>query len=392
MVNMSFWSSAVSSLGEFISSTADVVHSRADLVYRKGVSDFIASSGGTFTTVTDLSFLKDMEKSCKLSLSAYDYEDFFRSVSAGAEVELLNSSPVCFTYFEPSDNTLYVVCRGTSGFLDAAVDYSWLLDTKSIHDTDVRIPAIAASIVEHIMREDNLPAVIDRLKTKPISRIVFTGHSLGGAIASALYIFRSLHPSEQHSIPSHVFTFGSPLVTVASKDYSRMSTSELRSAISKLGLTSKSAAFTEKSEFIELLRQNEPVKRSGALGMQNVDISRVHHIIFQLDVVPRLVGPHPLPEVIINSDIGKRLLSFVESHDTKREDYCSWGRFYALHRPVERERPVLEEAQDPNALLSLFPQLLVSLPLSIADHNLRLGYLKSIRDILSPDDSSLEVD
>ena len=94
----------------------------------------------------------------------------------------------------------------------------------------------------------------------------------------------------------------------------------------------------------------------------------------------------------MTSDIGKRLLSFVESHDTKRTDYRAWGRFYSLYNPIDTDNlftdqsraiPVLEESLNPTQLLSLFPENVVSLPLSITDHNLRKAYWKSLRELLS---------
>lgn len=394
MVNMSFWSSAISSASQFMSSTAQNLHAGADLVYRKGVSDYIANSGGGFAPVTDLAFKTDMERACKLSYEVYDHESLFRSISGDVEAYLINTSPVCLAYYDSSDSTLFVVCRGTAGFIDAAVDYSWLLDTQSIHDTKVRVPALVANIVDYIMKEENLPTVINRLLKgrNGIKRLIFAGHSLGGAIASALYMHRALRPDgEEQSIPYQVFTFGSPLVALPTKLYSDMTTAELRKEVSKLGLTSETIAFTEKCEFVDLLKKSE-IDCASVLQLEDIDTSNVHHVVYQLDPVPRLVGPHPLPEMIVTSDIGKRLLSFVDSHDTKRTDYRAWGRFYSLYSPIDtdnlftdqsRAAPVLEESLNPTQLLSLFPENVVSLPFSITDHNLRRAYWKCLRELLS---------
>jgi hypothetical protein len=396
MVNMSFWSSAISSASQFMSNTAQKLHAGADLLYRKGVSDYITISGGGLAPVTDISFKSDMERACQLSYEVYDHTLFFRSISQDAEADLVHTSPVCLTYYDSSDSTLFVACRGTAGFIDAAVDYSWLLDTQSIHDTKVRVPAFVANIVDNIMKEENLPSVINRLlksRRDGIKRIIFTGHSLGGAIASALYIHRALRPEgEEQKIPCQVFTFGSPLVALPMKQYSDMTTTELRKEVSKLGLTDETIAFTEKCEFVDLLKKSESIECKSVLQLEDIDASNVHHVVYQLDPVPRLVGPHPLPELIMTSDIGKRLLSFVESHDTKRTDYRAWGRFYSLYNPIDTDNlftdqsraiPVLEESLNPTQLLSLFPENVVSLPLSITDHNLRKAYWKSLRELLS---------
>jgi hypothetical protein len=114
--------------------------------------------------------------------------------------------------------------------------------------------------------------------------------------------------------------------------------------------------------------------------------------VYQLDLVPRLVGAHELPPKLMANDIGKNLLSFSQSSSVQRTEYKHWGKYYNLHSSSCKEEPgTIELSLNPEAFLSALPEEVLSIPVALGDHSMDQGYLKCIREIINSLPTSAEV-
>jgi hypothetical protein len=119
--------------------------------------------------------------------------------------------------------------------------------------------------------------------------VVFAGHSLGGAIAQAVFLhWQSTHWARDDRLIGEVFTFGAPqlIASAPSEMWGRGSPSELP-AFFRIAAVSPPA-----------LVEQGTIYARGVRGLA----SRVHNIVYMLDPVPRMLGSHPLPPYLQPGD------------------------------------------------------------------------------------------
>ena len=200
--------------------------------------------------------------------------------------------PDCVAQYEEETATLWVVCRGSQTASDILTGTTWLEKTAKIGHLNIPIGMVTrcASIIPNLLEH----LEILKLRKNKIQRIVFTGHSLGGAVATSLYL--SWHLSELFaaypSIETSAISIGAPLL-----------------------ISNPPTGFYTTST---------DTQSKGVLLAKNV-----HNIVTQLDLVPRILGKHSLPNFIFRTNFGNffklLLLSTIQ-----RSTYRPYGNFYSL--------------------------------------------------------------
>lgn len=232
--------------------------------------------------------------------------------------------------------TLWVWVRGTHTIADVLTDLSWIHETAFIQDglgpgipaeVPIGLPGraqrLATKIYNYISEIEDTSLVpspeefaagkdypADVLPPVKVTRVCYAGHSLGGAVATVLRLMHSTAQCPYATVPACVFTLGSPLVLA-----------EPDAAV--LGLSSPRSAELKAS---------------------------IHNILFQLDVVPRLLGSHPLPDYIYSSVIGDTVRELPH-----RDCYEPFGEYYLLRASAEPFLQHLPSREHVKVLLSIFP-------------------------------------
>lgn len=241
----------------------------------------------------------------------------------------IDERPDCIAFYSPDlstasyttgsgiaeeDGTIWVVLRGTNTLEDIMKDLSWIIETQDMQEIlapgdDFQFPRQvtekAMTILTKLLAYVSLEvekctlAVSETVASDPaqrrrrIKRVCFSGHSLGGALATALHV---LYNAKRHEVspemfpPSESFTIGAPL----------------------------------------LFHGSPEVLRSAPTGIQLWE--HTHNIVFQLDPVPRLLGAHGFPTYILESFIGPYIDRLTQQVD--RTNYRPFGQYYCLRNKL----------------------------------------------------------
>ena len=211
------------------------------------------------------------------------------------------------------DGDLWVVVRGTMTAVDLLRDMTWSLAAK--FSTRLSVPAGV------LLHADDISARIRRvldseLRNKPVKRIFLTGHSLGGSIATVIY-FNFLWKL-QLKFPMKVFTFGSPYVTIVHEE--------------KTGVNHTQAEVN------------------------------VFNIIYQLDIIPRLLGATSLPNHLLISKFYAG-----NAMNTARRRYSAFGRYIVASKSGR-----IDWVRNVSDFMSVFPANEVDFLYSVMnDHSMK---------------------
>ena len=313
--------------------TATVMATDAYAVFHAQQCDTILGPIDAADATTDPTLLKDMMTAAELSAAMYSYrsnealpENAF-ALSVG-----LDDRPDCVAHWSDGGDGMWIAVRGTQTLQeDVLHDASWCVSTATVGGVDVPIAVVKKC--EIICR--SLALQLEG-RGKRLRRIRFTGHSLGGAIATGLLLAFTRGDDMTATcrtllargvVDCDVFTFAAPLV-----------------------LSQPPAP---------LLRElnDDAVSR------------RVHNIVTQLDVVPRLLGAHPLPTYITDTDVGAMVHNLMTS-SVHRETYRPMGSFYSL-REASSSGYLLGRMRDPAQHLRLFPRNTIDFAFAVArDHSM----------------------
>lgn len=238
-----------------------------------------------------LDLLEDMKDAIDMSAAVYSIIVDGHPLSFG-----LDDEPDCVARYDEDSKTLWIISRGTQTASDVLSGTTWLRDTTKVGQLDV--PSGIVRKCNVIV--PNLRAHLDVLQIRKnvVDRICFVGHSLGGAIATGLYLTWSLTSlgEDYPGIKNSAITVGAPLI--------------LRNP---------------PNEFLSSTRGKYS---NGAMLAENI-----HNIVTQLDIVPRLLGPHPLPDCLLQSRFSGLVKSLLVG-DINRESYRAYGKYYSLRDPV----------------------------------------------------------
>jgi Lipase (class 3) len=253
-------------------------------------------SKSSFQTIP-LSVLEDMATAAELSSAVYSKITDGHALSIGADDE-----PDCIAQYDEQSETLWIISRGTKTTEDVLTDSSWFAKTEKIGQLNIPVGLVrkCESILPNLMEHLDVLAI----RKNKVKRIYFAGHSLGGAVAIALYLSWNLNnigsKSGRIGVKTAAITFGSPLVISNPPD-----------GFCTLSAPSSSTSSREK----------------GSVGFELA--KNVHNVVYQLDIVPRFLGPHPLPTNILEDSLGD-LVDQLLSRNSIRQTYRPYGNFYSL--------------------------------------------------------------
>lgn len=340
--------------------------------------------------------LPDLVRGADFAALIYNYETFLNNIPATAQICILSKEtkilglsaltsmmkkekestitparPDVVAVYDPTNDrtaTIWVIARGTATITDAMADVQWLSNINAMGDLPLpEVPVTRANLC--------LPKLLTFVETHrststPPRRICFCGHSLGGAIAAG--IFLKYHMYEANALATLLVTLGCP----------------------------------------QMFMKDSPKAVRWGPGMHEVNLhelqSRVHHVVQQLDIIPRLVGPHSLPEELLTVPIiGDAILKFLKLlNEDKDEDaqidlktsdprkkFDCYGNFYSLSPPHDkRSHVILKKVSEGKALLGAFPVNLSYITAALTqDHSSDMSALSMI-SLMPEYDLSFEYD
>eukprot|EP01041_Mallomonas_annulata_P010246 gene10246-21377_t len=268
------------------------------------------------STPVALSFLKEVITSADLCRRIYNKKNTIPNstiLSYGRD-----QKPDCIAVI--IDDTLWIVSRGTHTIMDVINNISWLLTTENL--SSYKIPVGVADRKNRIW-----PILEDYLKDnhEKINKVCFTGHSLGGAVATALYLNFSANSnlSSKFTCKSEVYTFGAPLL----------------------------------------------IHEDSLIPSNNYINENIHNIVTEYDIIPRLLGRHPLSKCI------QKCLSLFKYKvlEEKMKTYILFGNYYILKDRISALLPHrLTKLQHPEDSLYTFPKRAWPINIRIlSDHNIK---------------------
>ena len=288
---------------------------------------------------TSSSTFADITKGVSLAAGVYNFEALLRSLPSNIRVAILNvektydsshyDMPDVFAYFDPmavNDRTVWVVCRGTATIRDMVADLKWLADIVPFANLHVpQVPAeraIASCSLLHPFLED---LAREFGQSYGPTRVAFCGHSLGGAVAGTMCM--------KYVMDTGGLGLDYICVTLAAPHYLPHD-------------PSRNVSLPEMLQWDRSTRQ--------VLLSQLMD--KTHNVVQRFDLVPRMVGPHPLPKALLVAFKNMGIDELLESMKVRRDRFQVVGRNYMLN-PAHggRVRTVFKQVHDPVALLASFP-------------------------------------
>jgi hypothetical protein len=209
----------------------------------------------------------DMYQAAELS------HDIYGDTIYGGEVMTRdrNYKPECV--MKLIKNELWIVVRGTQTPTDMFRDVTWAISSKLTDDITVPTSVLLQA---NEMTENIQNLLVSDQKYKKIEKIYITGHSLGGSIATAVYF--NLIYKLKLTLPMKVFTFGAPFLV----------------------------SCTTNKEVINLEKN-------------------VYNIIYQMDIIPRLMGADRMPDYLFLSKVYD--IKFLNSRK-----YSAFGQYISATR------------------------------------------------------------
>jgi hypothetical protein len=208
----------------------------------------------------------------------------------------------------------------------------WLADIKEIGG----LP-LPASPLERA--EKSLKLLIPFIQKNDPKRIIFTGHSLGGAVSGSMfYYYNYISLKDSNPIESFLFTISSPQLLTKIPDY----------------------LFSEDG--------------TNSINMTYLS-ERVHNIVQRADLIPRSVGPNKVPKFLTELQvIGPKIIEFEKQLKLKakigRDEFKCFGQYYALN-PKHANRQNLEiKHVNGDEVLNVFSSDLATLAIAVLlDHS-----------------------
>ena len=160
----------------------------------------------------DMALIKDLARAAELSRQVYNYID----MTMHEDCTLIRpESPVIVGFYERSEDTVWICCRGTHTPDCLVFDFSWLQDVDYLKDTNIKVPKKIADVIDEEIH--SILSYIHDVTGKngvKLSKLRFTGHSLGGAVMTALFLSlkSGVFFNELDDIGTAVYTFGAPSV------------------------------------------------------------------------------------------------------------------------------------------------------------------------------------
>lgn len=210
--------------------------------------------------------------------------------------------------------------------MDILTDLNWLAESTVLGN--INFPSVALERAEKAFL-----VLMDFIKNIDASRICFTGHSLGGAVAGTMFYL--YHLKVQKTLPSQLFTIGSPQLLKSIPDH---------------------LIYKDKKVDMNLLSKS------------------VHNIVQRLDIIPRLVAPNTLPEFLTTMKVfGPKIVeieNYFKSKNAPRDGFKCFGNYYALN-PGYLERDNVEiKVVDGPTLLNVFSSDMTGLAVAVpGDHS-----------------------
>lgn len=263
-------------------------------IYTKKVNSILEPISKSSFQAIPLSLLEDMATAAELSSAVYRKITDGHALSIGAD-----GKPDCIAQYDEQSSTLWIISRGTKTTEDVLTDSSWFATTRKIGQLNIPVGVVrkCESIIPNLLEHLDVLAI----RKNKVKRICFAGHSLGGAVAIALYLSWNLNKTGSASgcdeVETAAITFGSPLVISRPPD----------------GFCTSSSSSSYRGQ--------------GSIGCQLA--RNVHNVVYQLDIIPRLLGPHPLPTNILEDSLGD-LVNSLFTIKSIRGTYRSYGNFYTL--------------------------------------------------------------
>lgn len=204
---------------------------------------------------------------------------------------------VAFISKSDPTKTLWVVCRGTQTIVDVFTDLMWLVDTNIIGG----LPFAAEPLIR---AGKSLIILLEFMKRFEVEQMNFCGHSLGGAIAGAMFYLYNIQ--EKNALPTKLITVSAP----------------------------------------QLLKSVPEYIVSGDKKIKMTDLEKqVYNIVQRVDFIPRSVAPNSMPKFIFEVPvIGqklKELEKLFQERNSPRNGFSCFGTYYSLN-PSHRNRKTIE--------------------------------------------------
>jgi len=272
--------------------------------------------------------------------NAFSGEESKKLTTKGPQPDVLAFFDSTCNYEPDGKPTIWVVCRGSVTTTDFLGDVMWLNNANFVGN--LQIPELPTSRANFCLRK--LVAFIDKVKREsPIvpKRICFTGHSLGGAVAGCLFLKYHMFVPPSQQLSARLISLGCP----------------------------------------QMFPRDMPDVLTWGPGAHTVVVHELGRKIYngsqRMDLVPRMAGPHELPDVLLEfPGIGQLVQTFVEQMKQNeatpdgRQSFQCFGHFYSLNPAHEdRQDAMFSRVPDGIDLLAVFPKVASNFLKAVKDHS-----------------------